>query len=275
MSFGETLYYMMYEILSPYGMEDSAYVRNVWDQFPFGDLTEDDKAGIQVAFEEKLQEIAAYLSENGLTIADLTENGAWKNGNEDLIRLLSQLAESIGGAYDSTAGALVFSADGSATNGVFPFVAVEATAAAADQTYLVNGSTLSAIGDAIRAKEGTTEKYGPDTMAQKITDDLVKPSGTLQIKSTQQVDVSSYQYAKVTDANLTAENIKKDVTVLGITGTHEGASAPNIQPLSVIENGTFTPPDGVDGYGPVTVEVPAGITYTWDATNKVLTCTEQ
>ena len=88
--------------------------------------------------------------------------------------------------------------------------------------YLINGSTLSAIGDAIRAKEGTTETYGPTTMAQRITDDLVKPSGTLQIKSTQQVDVSSYQYAKVTDANLTAGNIKKDVTILGVTGTYDG-----------------------------------------------------
>lgn len=275
MSFGETLYYMMYELLSPFGMESSDADRNKWSLFPFGDLTEADKTDIQRAFEEKLQGIVAYLSENGLTIADLTENGAWKSGNEDFIGLLSQLAESMNGTYNSTAGALVFSADGSTNNGVFPFMAVASASVTTGTTYLVNGSTLSAIADAIRAKEGTTEMYGPSTMAQKITDDLVKPSGTLQIKSAQQVDVSSYQYAKVTDANLTAENIKKDVTVLGITGTHEGASTPNIQPLSVTENGTFTPPDGVDGYGPVTVEVPAGITYTWDATNKVLTCTEQ
>lgn len=115
----------------------------------------------------------------------------------------------------------MFSVDGSTINSVFPFVAVAADTVATDKTYLVNGSTLSAIGDAIRAKEGTTEKYSPNTMAQKITDDLVKPSGTLQIKSAQQVDVSSYQYAKVTDANLTAGNIKKDVTILGVTGTYE------------------------------------------------------
>ena len=275
MSFGETLYYKMYELLSPYGMESSDADRNKWALFPFGDLTEADKTDIQRAFEEKLQGIVAYLSENGLTIADLTENGEWKSGNEDFIGLLSQLAESIGSTYDSTAGSLVFSAGGSTTNGVFPFMAVKAAAVATDMKYLINGSTLSAIGDAIRAKEGSTEKYRPATMAQKITDDLVKPSGTLQIKSAQQVGVRSYQYAKVTDANLTAENIKKDVTILGVTGTHEGASAPNIQSLSVTENGTYTPPEGVDGYGPVTVEVPAGITYTWDATNKVLTCTEQ
>ena len=275
MSFGETLYYKMYELLSPYGMESSDADRNKWALFPFGDLTEDDKAGIQMAFEEKLQEIVAYLGGTGGTIADLMENGEWKSGNEDFIGLLSQLAESIGGTYDSTAGSLVFSAGGSTTNGVFPFMAVKAAAVATDKTYLVNSSTLSAIGDAIRAKEGSTEKYRPATMAQKITDDLVKPSGTLQIKSAQQVDVSNYQYAKVTDDNLAAENIKKDVTILGVTGTHEGASAPNIQPLSVTANGTFTPPGGVDGYGPVTVDVPAGFTYTWDETNKVLTCTAQ
>lgn len=222
MSFGETLYYMMYEILSQYGMESSDADRNKWSLFPFGDLAEADKNVIQAAFEEVLQKIANYLRENGLTIADLMENGAWKGGNEDFIRLLSQLAESMGSTYDSTAGSLVFSADVSTTNSVFPFVAVAADTVATNKTYLVNGSTLSAIGDAIRAKEGTTEKYSPNTMAQKITDDLVKPSGTIQIKSAQQVDVRSYQYAKVMDANLTAENIKKDVTILGVTGTHEG-----------------------------------------------------
>ena len=221
MSFGETLYYMMYELLSPYGMESSDVDRNKWSLFPFGDLTEVDKTDIQRAFEEKLQGIVAYLSENGLMIADLMENGEWKSGNEDFIGLLSQLAESMNATYDSTAGALVFSANGSTNNGVFPFMAVASASVTTGTTYLVNGSTLSAIGDAIRAKEGTTEKYSPNTMAQKITDDLVKPSGTLQIKSAQQVDVRSYQYAKVTDANLTAGNIKKDVTILGVTGTYE------------------------------------------------------
>ena len=108
MNFGETLYVIMYELLSPFGMEDLAYVRRAWDYFPFGDLSEAEQNKIQAAFKEKLQGIVAYLGENGLTIADLTENGEWKSGNEDFIGLLSQLAKSIGSTYDSTTGALVF-----------------------------------------------------------------------------------------------------------------------------------------------------------------------
>lgn len=40
MNFGETLYGMMYELLSPFGMESSAADRDKWARFPFGDLSE-------------------------------------------------------------------------------------------------------------------------------------------------------------------------------------------------------------------------------------------
>ena len=42
-----------------------------------------------------------------------------------------------------------------------------------------------------------------------------------------------------------------------VTPTFEIPEAPNIQPLTVTENGEYTPPEGVDGYAPVTVNVTA------------------
>jgi hypothetical protein len=36
-----------------------------------------------------------------------------------------------------------------------------------------------------------------------------------------------------------------------------GGGAPVVQPLSVTANGTYTAPTGVDGYSPVTVNVPS------------------
>ena len=47
----------------------------------------------------------------------------------------------------------------------------------------------------------------------------VIPSGTKNITDTSLTDVSLFQYAQVSDGNLVAENIKKDVSILGITGT--------------------------------------------------------
>lgn len=47
------------------------------------------------------------------------------------------------------------------------------------------------------------------------------PTGNLNITSTAQVDVTNYATAQVVDANLRPENIKKGVTILGVTGTLE------------------------------------------------------
>lgn len=48
-----------------------------------------------------------------------------------------------------------------------------------------------------------------------------EPAGNIEITSTASVDVKSYATAQVVDANLIAGNIKKDVTILGVTGTYE------------------------------------------------------
>lgn len=51
----------------------------------------------------------------------------------------------------------------------------------------------------------------------------ITPSGTKQITSTALTDVAAYANAQVVDANLVAANIKKDTTILGVTGTYEGS----------------------------------------------------
>lgn len=48
-----------------------------------------------------------------------------------------------------------------------------------------------------------------------------EPAGNIEITSTASVDVAAYATAQVVDANLIAGNIKKDVTILGVTGTYE------------------------------------------------------
>ena len=51
----------------------------------------------------------------------------------------------------------------------------------------------------------------------------ITPSDTKQITNTALTDVSAYANAQVVDQNLIAGNIKKDTTILGITGTYEGS----------------------------------------------------
>ena len=56
----------------------------------------------------------------------------------------------------------------------------------------------------------------------KATVNVPNPStGKLDITGTAEVDVTNYASAQVVDANLIAGNIKKDVTILGVTGIYE------------------------------------------------------
>lgn len=58
-----------------------------------------------------------------------------------------------------------------------------------------------------------------DGLAELYT--LIAPTGKVTITETAEVDVTNYAAAQVVDANLVAENIKKDVTILGVTGSYE------------------------------------------------------
>lgn len=54
------------------------------------------------------------------------------------------------------------------------------------------------------------------------------------------------------------ELIQQIKTALSGKATVGGGTAPVVEPLEVTENGTYTAGDGVDGYSPVVVNVPAG-----------------
>lgn len=56
------------------------------------------------------------------------------------------------------------------------------------------------------------------------------------------------------DSNIVAENIKKDVNILGVTGTLEEVVINN-QNKEITENGTYTADEGYTGLGSVTVNV--------------------
>lgn len=83
--------------------------------------------------------------------------------------------------------------------------------------------------------------------ADKIRNDLVKPSGTQNITNTSRVDVSNKQYAQVVDSKLTAANIKDGVTILGVTGTYK----PDV---NVCYTGTTTPASSLGNDGDIYVQ---------------------
>lgn len=99
-----------------------------------------------------------------------------------------------------------------------------------EYTYTLNDNVLTKLCDI--ATDGTktiTENgIGIDVKKYAAVDVNVPqgptPTGKKDITSTTEVDVAAYATAQVVDANLVAENIKKDVTILGIVGTLEGGS---------------------------------------------------
>lgn len=137
-------------------------------------------------------------------------------------------------------------------------------------TVFTDDTHYKNIANAIRAKNGSTDKYTPSEMSAAI--ETIKTEPNLQEKNitpstlVQEItpDNGYDGLSKVTvngDADLLAENIKKDVEIFGVTGTYEG-EAPNLQEKTVIPSTSaqeIIPDSGYDGLSKVTVNA---ISYT-------------
>ena len=110
---------------------------------------------------------------------------------------------------------------------------------------------------------------------EKVTPTITTGGGSANIESLNITPTTNQQvinatssvdgYAPVTvsavtssiDENITAENIKKDVTILGVIGSYEGSGgSANIESLNITPTTnaqTITATGGVDGYSPINV----------------------
>ena len=91
----------------------------------------------------------------------------------------------------------------------------------------IDVTTYASVNVAVPEPTGNisiTENGEDINVAQYATATVNVPNpstGKLDITGTAEVNVTNYASAQVVDANLIAENIKKDVTILGVTGTYE------------------------------------------------------
>ena len=75
---------------------------------------------------------------------------------------------------------------------------------------------------------GVTGVKATDSNNQTKT--YIRPQGTVTISALGNTDVTAYETATVADANCIATNIKKDVSIMGVTGSYEGSgTSKNVQ----------------------------------------------
>ena len=119
-----------------------------------------------------------------------------------------------------------------------------------DKTITENG--VYTAGEGYTGLGEVTVEVAPNTVPLDVT-----PTTSAQVipVSGSATGYSPVNVSAVTssiDSNITAGNIKKDVTILGVTGSYE----PSIDSLTInpsTTSQTITAPTGTDGYSPITV----------------------
>ena len=155
----------------------------------------------------------------------------------------------------------------------------------------ITENILENIATAIRTKAGTENLMRPSEMPAAInaieTGGYPEPTGTINITQNGTENVKDYAAANVNVPNsysasdegkvvnngalvaqgsqTITQNGTYDTTLIDevVVNVSGGGSGAVIEPLSVTQNGTYTPPSGVDGYAPVTVNVSSGGIPTW------------
>lgn len=143
------------------------------------------------------------------------------------------------------------------TAGYYSSVTVNAMPNGALNNPIVNSST-----GVVTASVGTSGYLASGTSS---TLQLTTQSAQTITPTTSNQTIASGKYLTGTqtisgDANLVAENIKKNTTIFGVTGSYEGGSSATLITKSITENGTYNASsDNADGYSQVTVSVSGGI----------------
>ena len=99
---------------------------------------------------------------------------------------------------------------------------------------------------------GSTAKTISGAIDEIATVAVATPSGKLSITGTSEVNCASYATAQVSSNTLIAENIKKDVSILGVTGSYEGGGSSDFSTAEV----TFVNNTGASSFAniPICVE---------------------
>ena len=109
-------------------------------------------------------------------------------------------------------------------------------------TVKYKGSAIASANTDTTKTLKTSGKYCEgDIIIENVQDGGITPSGNINITDTNVTDVTNYATAQVVDADLVAENIKKDVNILGVVGTFEGGGGGSLpSSITKIDGGSFT-----------------------------------